>query len=400
MSKREARALEQSLCSESIALCQGRLRLGRVRTEMSEGATDAHPRCGSATPRAQDLGEAVGERSETTAILPEVVTPSETDVHQLLEQMAHMRELLSSKEAELAEVKSELTFARGEIETAREEADIARRQSETAREEVETVTSRMTVLERESRTVCLEVELDKLREMESLRKEFDAERSQLRQDCERDAHEFQEWRKELTSERDRLRTYVEQLREELTDSGDHDVQGSVHDPVPAESPVASPVAMTYASHDQREMAGEVTQDDVVNGLEERVQPIVTETTVTPTPSPRAIVQVATEHQSTQSSPMAAASTRRTTTESRETVHQTAVQSDRHSSSSGLREESTQSLPDVRQVHSDDITSRRKDSLRTDGSRQVAFVSQPEEACGMSQALVEGDCVPSAGDAGE
>ena len=51
------------------------------------------------------------------------------------------------------------------------------------------------------------------------------------------------------------------------------------------------------------------------------------------------------------------------------------------------------------MHSDDVTSRRKDSLRTDGSRQVTFVSQPKEACGMSQALVEGDCVPSARDAG-
>jgi chromosome segregation ATPase len=197
-----------------------------------------------------------------TAILPEVVTPSETDVHQLLEQMARMRELLSTKEAELAEVKSELTFTRGEIETAREDADIARRQAETAREEVETVTSRMTVLERESHTVCLEVELDKLREMESLRREFDAEQRQLRQDCERDAREFKEWRKELTSERDHLRAYVEQLREELTDSGDHDGQGSVdkgvHDPVPAEPPVASPGAMTYASHDQRETSREVT----------------------------------------------------------------------------------------------------------------------------------------------
>ena len=273
MSKREARALKQSFCSESIALCQGRLRSGRVRTKMSDGATDAHPRRRSATPRPQDLEDAVGEQSEMTAILPEVVTPSETDVHQLLEQVARMRELLRTKEAELAEVKSELTFMRGEIETAREEADIVRRQAETTQEEVETVTSRMTVLERESHTVCLEVELDKLREMESLRREFDAEQRQLRQDCERDAREFKEWRKELTSERDHLRAYVEQLREEPTDNGDHD------------------------------------------------------------------------------------------------------------------------------VHSDDITSRQKDSLRADKSRQVVSVSQPKETCGMSQVLVEGVRVPSAGDAG-
>ena len=98
----------------------------------------------------------------------------------LLEQMVRMRELLNMKEAGLTEVKSKLTFAR-EVASAREGAKATRREAETAREEVEEVTC-MLVVECENRTISLEGELDKLREMESLRREFDAERRQLRQD--------------------------------------------------------------------------------------------------------------------------------------------------------------------------------------------------------------------------
>ena len=68
----------------------------------------------------------------------EVGSEMETnDVHQLLEQMARMRELLSKKEAELAEVRSEVTFAQSKVETAREEANMATGEAERAKAEVE-----------------------------------------------------------------------------------------------------------------------------------------------------------------------------------------------------------------------------------------------------------------------
>ena len=145
-------------------------------------------------------------------------TSSEADVHRLLEQMARMRELLSSKEAELAEVKSELTFARSEAEVAsgeaeavredsdvlRREAEAARREADTARSELELVTARLTVLECDQHAACVEIELQKLREMEELRKDFDLERKQLREDRERELAETREWKLDI-------RKYIDHL---------------------------------------------------------------------------------------------------------------------------------------------------------------------------------------------
>ena len=89
MSEREARALRQSLPSDLLVRRQGRLRSGRSRTKMSEGATDDNAGHGTVLPRTQDPVE------EQVEMVQREATP-ETDVQQLLEQMAHMRELLSN----------------------------------------------------------------------------------------------------------------------------------------------------------------------------------------------------------------------------------------------------------------------------------------------------------------
>ena len=67
--------------------------------------------------------------------------------------------LLNDKEVELAEVKRTLTFATKEAKTAQSE--------------VEEVRHRLAGWETELRTFILEAELEKLREIEALRREFD-----------------------------------------------------------------------------------------------------------------------------------------------------------------------------------------------------------------------------------
>ena len=156
---------------------------------------------------------------------PEVITPSgtsNTEVHQLLEQVARLRELLSGKEAELAEVKSELTFARGEAETARQEAETAQREVVSAsrkvttlQEQLEESDSQLVELQKQQHTVTMELELQCLRDRETLRKEFDRERKLMRETREQELLETREWRKEIVSERDQLRDRVERLEEQL-----------------------------------------------------------------------------------------------------------------------------------------------------------------------------------------
>ena len=201
-------------------------------------------------------------------------TSSEADVHRLLEKMARMRELLSSKEAELADAKSELTFARSEAEAAsgeaeavredsdvlRREAEAARREADTARSELELVTARLTVLERDQHAACVEIELQKLREMEELRKDFDLERKQLREDRERELAETREWKLDILAERNRLRKYIDHLvgqrqdyqAGEVHEAGD---EGDVS-PLPRDSgPRTSPDLP--AMHDQSQNGIEV-----------------------------------------------------------------------------------------------------------------------------------------------
>ena len=81
-------------------------------------------------------------------------TSQESDIDR---QLARMHELLSKKEAELVGVKAELF---------------------TRRREAEEVNTQLATLEQDHRSSCLELELEKLREMEELWKGFDRERRQ------------------------------------------------------------------------------------------------------------------------------------------------------------------------------------------------------------------------------
>ena len=147
---------------------------------------------------------------------------SETDIHQVLEQLARMRKLLNGREAELTEVKSELTFARGEAESTRRDAETAQSEAETAKQEMETARDQLDEagrhlegMRQELQATHTELELQRLRDLEELRKEFDQERKQMRETREREIVEASEWRKEMTFERNQLRGHVERLRERL-----------------------------------------------------------------------------------------------------------------------------------------------------------------------------------------
>lgn len=121
---------------------------------------------------------------------PEASGQLNAEVQILHRELMRMCVLLNDKEAELAEVKRTLTSAKEEAKTAQSKA--------------EEVCHRLASWETELRTFILRVELEKLREIEALRKEFDRERRQLREDQEREAMQFSEWKHELTADRDRL----------------------------------------------------------------------------------------------------------------------------------------------------------------------------------------------------
>ena len=95
-------------------------------------------------------------------------------------QLARAQEQLKVKQAELAESRSDLIVA-------------------TSRAESESV--RVRELEAELRTVKLEVEVDKLREVDSVRRKFAAERKLLREDRERDTAHFESWKADMTAEK-------------------------------------------------------------------------------------------------------------------------------------------------------------------------------------------------------
>lgn len=58
---------------------------------------------------------------------------------------------------------------------------------------------RLATVEHDHHTALLEVE--KLRDLEALRKEFDLQRRQLRQEHDREINEFKHWRKYMMIER-------------------------------------------------------------------------------------------------------------------------------------------------------------------------------------------------------
>ena len=214
MSKREAAELRESLPGELLTRQRGLLRSGRVKSAMSTSNPGTVPATTTASGGRQDGAE--NSVAESVEVRPEVTEnlakTGGTDVHQLLEQMARMRERLNVKEAELAEVKSELTFALTELETAREEVNRVVTEAETAKEEVnrvrkeaeetekvaETIREEMEgqidAMKRERDMLRMECELQKYREIEELRRDWDKERNYLREVCEREAAEAKKWK--------------------------------------------------------------------------------------------------------------------------------------------------------------------------------------------------------------
>ncbi len=122
--------------------------------------------------------------------------PEQSEVQQLQMELVRMRTQLDQKGME---VKAELTAAQNSAKAAKD---------------------LLTALERELRTVRLQAELEKLREMESLRREFDQERRQLREDRERDVSQYKKWEVDRTRKRDRLRKRVDQLMQQLEKAGE------------------------------------------------------------------------------------------------------------------------------------------------------------------------------------
>jgi len=61
----------------------------------------------------------------------------------------------------------------------------------------------------------MEFELQRLRDVDELRREFDRERKPMRETREQEVRETREWRKEIVAERNQLRDRVERLTEQL-----------------------------------------------------------------------------------------------------------------------------------------------------------------------------------------
>lgn len=221
MSKREVRALREALVGDLPIRPISRLRSGRGRRTRMADEASGNPRVspGEGVQISETVETARGEDGTS----PEMETrggSSSTEVHQLLEQVARLRELLTGKEAELAEVKSELTFARGDAETARQDAEttrntaaVASREVEAMREQLEESDRQLEDLQKQQQTVTMEFELKLLRDRETLRQEFDAERKQIREAHEHEMQEVREWRKEIITEKNRLRDHVKRLEE-------------------------------------------------------------------------------------------------------------------------------------------------------------------------------------------
>ena len=119
-------------------------------------------------------------------------------------QLEELKALLSQTQTQLEKKSRELTDAQLSSNNAQEEAEAQRRRADG--------------LENELRTCKLEAEVEKLRELETLRRKFDAEREQLREDRAQDGVRFVEWKAAMTSEKEKLEEQVQQLKGQLEKS--------------------------------------------------------------------------------------------------------------------------------------------------------------------------------------
>ena len=185
MSKRELKAL--TVANRELILGEeGRLCSGFARTERKEddaAFTTEQPQ-DSDPGRQAEIGNQPGVGTHQLEVgdqQPETSGQLNAEVQILHRELMRLCVLLNDKEAELAEVKRTLTSAKEEAKTAWSKAE-----------------------EVHHRLAARETELEKLSEIEALRKEFDRERRQLQEDREREAMQFSEWKCELIADRDRL----------------------------------------------------------------------------------------------------------------------------------------------------------------------------------------------------
>ena len=121
----------------------------------------------------------------------------------MCEENAELSKQLRELQEKLAEVEAKLARENQELAEVQERAAQGQQEAERERHRAES-------LEAELRAVRLEAEVDKLREIEVIRTQFDGERECLNTAREHDATRFDEWRIGMETKKRRLE---EQLRD-------------------------------------------------------------------------------------------------------------------------------------------------------------------------------------------
>ena len=111
-------------------------------------------------------------------------------------------------QSQLEELKALLSQTQTQLEKKSRELTDAQLSSNNAQEEPEAQRRRADGLENELRSCKLEAEVEKL---ENLRRKFDTEHEQLREDRAQDGVRFVEWKAAMTSEKEKLEEQVQQL---------------------------------------------------------------------------------------------------------------------------------------------------------------------------------------------
>lgn len=129
---------------------------------------------------------------------------------------------------------------RKDAEEAHSEAETVRREVLTVQDQLEEATVHLSDMQRDQQTANMELELQKLREMEELRRDFDQECRQHREAREREVNETRECRNDMIVERNQQQELVDQLKEQAGHYSQDDKRGGGSRSVSIqESPVES-----------------------------------------------------------------------------------------------------------------------------------------------------------------
>lgn len=110
----------------------------------------------------------------------------------------------ASLSAETGEVEQQLQKTRAELEN--KEKDLLKARGDITR------------LQNDIRMVSMELEIDKFKQLETLRKDFDKERRQLRDQREMELAFFKEWKEEMLAENAILKRQLEQSEKVLAEN--------------------------------------------------------------------------------------------------------------------------------------------------------------------------------------